>query len=74
MAQRNPNGDFTTIVISGDTHRRLAQLPFALHAESNAVTNPDGSVSLRITRDLHARLQTVHDDPEEAIQCLLAAG
>ena len=72
--QQGHDQEFINIVISDETHRRLAALPIAVHAESNAVSNADGSVSIPITPTLLSELQAVDQDPDTAIQLLLGAG
>ena len=66
--------EFVSIVVKDDTHRRLTALPLALHVDSNAVSNADGSVSIPITLALLSQLQLIDKDPDTAIQLLLGAG
>ncbi|HRN87155.1 hypothetical protein [Hyphomicrobium sp.] len=74
MKDRHDDHEFINIVISDETHRRLTALPIAVHVESNAVPNVDGSVSIPITHALLSELQSVDEDPDTAIQLLLGAG
>lgn len=59
------------ITISQETYRHLVNLPFAQNAANSATMNPDGTVTFPISeRNLHY-LQSLHTDPDMAIQILL---